>query len=255
MFLLIDAHFHLDFLPKEQRGKFARDLAQQGVQVVAQTLLPSAFLEQYVETPRCAVGLHPWQVGELSPEALHKELELFEQALALTQFVGEVGLDFAPRRRETADEELQSAVLRRILQLVAQDGQARVVSLHAVRSVDRLLDITQGLPEHVVKVIHWFSGTSDELTRHIIQGGLISVNPRMLRSKRGRAYVQQVPADRLLLETDLPEEPLAVDDLDGLAMRVALDMHLVVEQLSELRGEEMRPVILENQRRVFSELR
>lgn len=35
-------------------------------------------------------------------------------------------------------------------------------------------------------------------------GCWFSVGERMLATKRGRAYVQSIPSDRLLLETDAP---------------------------------------------------
>ena len=37
-------------------------------------------------------------------------------------------------------------------------------------------------------------------------GCFFSVGPHMLTSKRGRAYAQAIPRDRLLLETDEPPE-------------------------------------------------
>ena len=64
---------------------------------------------------------------------------------------------------------------------------------------------------------HWFSGTSDELTRVIRSGCFVSVNPRMLETKRGRAYAQAIPEDRLLLETDMPPEGEPYDPATELA--------------------------------------
>mgnify|MGYP004492342999 CR=1 FL=1 len=55
-------------------------------------------------------------------------------------------------------------------------------------------------------ILHWFSGSSQELARARELGCHFSVNPNMLATKRGRAYVRQIPPNRLLLETDLPEE-------------------------------------------------
>ena len=54
-------------------------------------------------------------------------------------------------------------------------------------------------------VMHWFSGSSDELGRALRLGCSFSVGERMLATRRGREYARQLPAARLLLETDLPD--------------------------------------------------
>ena len=130
---------------------------------------------------------------------------LFEQPERL----GEVGLDFAPRRDGT--QERQLAAFERVASACDQGG--KVVSIHAVRAATQVLDVLERHRscERNVCIIHWFSGTSDELTRAVRLGCRFSVGTRMLATKRGRAYVRAIPPDRLLLETDLP------DDLFGLA--------------------------------------
>ena len=84
-------------------------------------------------------------------------------------------------------------------------------------------------------IFHRFGGTSDELTRLIRAGGYISVNPRMLRTKRGRAYVSQVPVDRLLLETDLPREPGSGDAVEVVSAEVVAALRDTVAEVATLR--------------------
>ena len=86
-----------------------------------------------------------------------------------------------------------------------------------------------------VPIFHRFGGTSDELTRLIRTGGYISVNPLMLRTKRGRAYVSQVPVDRLLLETDLPREPVSGDAAEVVATEVIAALRETVAEVAALR--------------------
>ena len=83
-------------------------------------------------------------------------------------------------------------------------------------------------------IIHWFSGTSDQLTRARRAGCYFSVNPRMLGSKRGRAYAQAIPADRLLLETDEPASAGA----PWSAARVRKLLEETLAQLAALRGDD-----------------
>ena len=61
------------------------------------------------------------------------------------------------------------------------------------------------------------------------------MNPRMLQSKRGRAYAQAIPGNRLLLETDLPAQAGASWDAE--CVRQLLGQTAC--QLAELRGEDV----------------
>ena len=207
--MLIDTHFHLDFITDlDKRALFVRESTQLGVQVVAQTVLPSHFardIDLYtpggpLEGAVPSLGFHPWWI-----DGWERELDIFAEMVGRTRHIGEIGLDFSPRRLETVPQHVQVAVLRRVLDTVsdaaASTSEPYVLSIHAVRSASAVLDLLEGCP--ALPVFHWFSGTSDELTRLIRMGGAISVNPRMLETKRGRAYAKQVPADRLYLETDL----------------------------------------------------
>lgn len=223
---LLDTHAHWDFLPPDCRREAIRILDKANLRLVAQTVLPSDFLALIKEKenttkadhnakswPILSLGFHPWWVD--TPEKNRRELAYFAEALSETHFIGEVGLDFSEKRLLQASVQEQQAVLRRIFQLVreraAESDTPYVFSLHAVRALTPLLDLYEEeklvLP-NVVPIVHRFSGTSDELTRLIRLGGLLSVHPAMLRTKRGCAYVKQISADRLLLETDLPANPM-----------------------------------------------
>lgn len=259
MTTLLDTHYHYDFLPPQARTVFLNEIAEAGVEIVAQTLTPSGFLaleteeKRRVETssqpdagpspydpvsPRLSVGFHPWNI---KPD-YECELDVFAQALTRTRFVGEVGLDYVPRRLQQVPAETQAEVLRRILEIISSQraNGPYVLSIHAVRSASQVCDAlgatdTSGM----VPIFHRFGGSSDELTRLIKQGGYISVNPAMLATKRGRAYVTQVPADRLLLETDLPERKEPGDDLGKTPARELIEtLNTTVNTLATLRHQD-----------------
>lgn len=219
---MLDTHYHFDFLPVSVRASFLAELARLGANVVAQTVTPSGFValesaasrgERVPE--RRSLGFHPWFIDD----DVDDQLATFTDAVTRTRFIGEIGLDFSPRRLDAVPADQQISVLRSLLESVraaagngGNDGGAEasapyVLSLHAVRSAGAVVELLSEygvVDSGVVPVFHWFNGTSDELTALIRIGGFISVHPSMLTSKRGRAYVKQVPADRLLLETDLP---------------------------------------------------
>lgn len=305
---LLDTHAHWDFLPSASREKAARLLGKENIRLVAQTVLPSAFVALDKERegvmkadhdaypqPILSLGFHPWWVD--TPEKNRRELDFFAEALPRTRFIGEVGLDFSEKRLLEAPAREQQAVLRHIFQLVreqaAESNTSYVFSFHAVRALTPLLDLYEEenlVMPNVVPIVHRFAGTSDELTRLIRMGGLLSVHPAMLRTKRGRAYVKQVPAERLLLETDLPAREIpgnrmptnpipaeqsfstreekndrvrtiTTDDTTKqeayetvshtYAEEIQKSLYATLAHLSELRGEDMTNIIMEMQRRLY----
>ena len=164
------------------------------------------------------------------------ELELLCELTAQHRFIGEVGLDFSPRHVDTRVAQLEA--FEAVASACARAG-GKVLSVHAVRAVDQVLDVLEragaldGAAGNAC-VIHWFSGTSDQLTRARRVGCYFSVNPRMLESKRGRAYARAIPADRLLLETDEPSSVGA----PWSAVRVRELLEDALAQLAALRGDD-----------------
>lgn len=207
-----DTHCHLGFLADP--AAYAREVANRGVQCLSATVEPTehARLASALEGCRSVavgLGLHPWWVAA-DNAARGAQLEAFERSARNAPLISEVGLDFGPAHEDA--RAAQEEAFRHICALCAKPlpcGGKRALSIHAVRSAGTVLDILEetGALGACACVFHWFSGTSDELTRARRAGCLFSINERMLATKRGRAYARAIPADRLLLETDLPSRP------------------------------------------------
>ena len=135
--------------------------------------------------------------------------------------------------------------------LAAREGSEHVLSLHAVRSADAVLDLLEKhhACERSHAILHWFSGTSDDLARARRMGCLFSVNPRMLATRKGREYARQIPLAQLLLETDLPYEK------DGPVARTAQAHATLLRQtltdLCELRCEDVTSAIATTSRHLL----
>lgn len=203
---LVDMHCHLDQLANG--GEVASDAERLGLALFCVTVSPAdalAALERFDANPNVFVGagLHPWWLAD--GRCGENDIEAAARLVATRRLIGEIGLDFNGPRAETA--ALQERGLSTILQSCARHPMyGRVLSLHAGKAAGRMLDLLEefGIPEHASCVFHWFSGTSEELTRARSAGCIFSVNERMLASKRGREYARQIPLERLLIETDAP---------------------------------------------------
>ena len=205
-FALADMHCHLDF--SSDMAALAQLAQVHSVAAFSNTVTPESYLaasKALASFPnvRVGVGLHPWWVADGRCGA--EQVELTCRLIQETRFVGEVGLDFAPRREGTFETQLDA--FERIIDACCAQG-GKVISIHAVRSATAVLDVLER--HHATRsnacILHWFSGSSQELARARELGCHFSVNPNMLATKRGRAYVRQIPPGRLLLETDLPDE-------------------------------------------------
>ena len=238
---LYDIHCHLGFYANPVGA--ARELASAGIAVLNATVTPAEFERVGAELAaepnvRTGVGLHPWWVadGRVSAADVSRAARL----AGSSRFVAEVGLDFARGRDESATR--QADALGQLLERCA--GGGHVLSVHAVRSADAVLDaldehgtLLADLPRGRNAVIfHWFSGTSEELHRAVRAGCYFSVGPRMLATRRGREYARQIPVTRLLLETDLPSSP--EDGRTFSALEAGAQLRSAADTLASIRGPE-----------------
>ena len=233
---LVDMHCHLALMANAD--EVTADAAARSIAFFDTTVTPAdeeTAHKRFAHTPnvRVGVGLHPWYLADGrcdGGDADHAAL-----AAAQSRFIGEVGLDFSTRYRGSFAAQAEAFEL--IMQTCAERPRpGRIISLHAVRSAGAVLDILErfDLAHSATCIFHWFSGTSDELTRARSMGCWFSINERMLASKKGREYARQIPSDRLLLETDAPPELGAPYS----ASAIEASLETVLDRLTELRGED-----------------
>lgn len=229
---LFDMHCHLDRMANAD--EVARDAAANGMALFCTTVTPADALaaqSRFGTLPniRVGTGLHPWWVAD--GRCGESEVEQAAQLTSSSRLIGEVGLDFSPRHAANAQRQLNA--LETIARACAEHPvEGRVLSVHAVRSAGETLDVLErhGLTTNAHCVFHWFSGTSDQLTRALDAGCLFSISERMLATRRGREYARRIPLDRLLLETDLPVElgkPCTADQIEASLMRALHELALI----------------------------
>lgn len=181
-----------------------------------------------------AFGLHPWYVRERSATWL----DTLRRHLSTTaSTVGEIGLDHAIEPRN--DEEQESVFLAQ-LDLARQLN--RPASIHCRRAWDRLLSLLrniESLPRGFM--IHSYSG-GPELVKPLADlGAYFSFSGSITRSgnRRGHRAAREVPADRLLAETDAPDIPPVIHDGHQViepAVNEPANLRHVIAALAEIRG-------------------
>lgn len=239
-----DMHCHLDFFDDMKAA--ADDLGVRDVRCLSMTVTPQGYERASAALDGCpnvrvALGLHPWWIAD--GRCGERDIALFEELALQVGFIGEVGLDFG--RRCEGSDEVQRAAFRRVLSACS----GKVISLHAVKAADAVLDALerQGALTENACILHWFSGSSDQLKRAADLGCFFSVSSRMLASKRGREYAKALPASRMLLETDEPSEqgdPISPDAYEDM-------LSATLAAIERLRGERVAAVVAQTSERLF----
>jgi TatD DNase family protein len=186
-------------------------------------------------------GVHPHHAVEYTHEAdaelraLHAEPEVLA--------VGECGLDyfrdFSPRpaQRRAFERQLQIAVdsgnssaTRKPLFLHQRDAHADFVAV--MRQFDGQLERA---------VVHCFTGTREELFDCLDHGWYIGITGWLCDERRGqhlREIVRNIPADRLMIETDAPYLlPRSVRPMPSHRRNEPMYLPHICEELARDRGE------------------
>jgi TatD DNase family protein len=80
----------------------------------------------------------------------------------------------------------------------------KIMTIHSRRAATAVLDHLERHTEAGVAILHWFSGTKQELRRAIDAGCWFSVGPGMVASPAGLRLIREMPKERVLTESDGP---------------------------------------------------
>lgn len=188
-------------------------------------------------------GYHPWYVGERTPHWREMLVELL--ATTPGSVIGEIGLDrWKPGLAYAGQEEVFIAQLR----LAADRNLA--VSIHCLQTWGRLLDLLRANPRPARGfLLHSYGGPTEMVASLTKLGANFSFPGYFMheRKARQRETFKVIPADRLLIETDAPDQLLPdgangyplVDLLTGKSLNHPANLPTVYRFMAELRGEAL----------------
>ncbi len=228
---LFDSHAHLDFPQFDpDRESVIRKLVEKGVYVVnvgvdLESSRASLELARKHRHIFAACGVHPHEAKHFTEEVLRELAGLLDREAVA---VGECGLDYY---RDLSPREDQKWAFRAQLELAKEKDLPVIVHLRGDAREDLLEILREVNPGK--GVIHAFSAAHGspreflDLCFHIGIGGPITYKKNVAL----RAYLREIPLDRLLVETDspyLPPEPFRGKRNDPGKVR------LVVEKIAEV---------------------
>lgn len=209
MKILFDAHCHIneETLTDEEREALVKDIINSDVEFVCDaafnykgTLDSIKHANMY---PWCyaTIGVHPYDVGELSDEMMDEFRKLAKENPKV-RAVGEIGLDY---HMENPDKDLQREWFRRQIRLAKElDLPIMVHSREADKETMDILKDEEAFTQRVY--IHCFSGSKEMGLEYVKLGAVLGIDgPVTYKNARKTVeVVEAVPIENILIETDSP---------------------------------------------------
>jgi len=196
-------------------GAFSRDLpdvieraAESGVEtlVVTGTSLEESeaavkLCEQYPDHLVCTVGIHPHDAKSVDTKTRQALLDLYQHPAAVA--VGETGLDF---NRNFSEPAQQIKAFEMQLELAAETGLP--LFLHERDAFKQQQEMLRTYRDDIVDAVaHCFTGEKSALYGYLDLDLYIGITGWICDERRGthlHPLLTDIPATRLLLETDAP---------------------------------------------------
>jgi TatD DNase family protein len=254
--MLVDSHCHLDFPDfADERDAIVERARAAGVRRlvtistrVKQFAQVSGIAEHYADV-FCSVGTHPHNAAEEADIPTEEIVRLAAHPKVVA--IGEAGLDYF---YDKAPRDTQAIVFRNQIRASRETGLPLVI--HA-RDADA--DMAAILEDETGRgafpfVLHCFSSGRALAERGIALGGYVSFSGILTfkKSEELREIARELPADRLLVETDAPY--LAPLPFRGKRNEPAFVTHTAAV-LAEVRGisaDEVARLTTANFLRLFS---
>lgn len=193
---LIDTHFHLDHYRNYR--EIASRISELKQYTICVTNSPGVFLScknMLIESKylKFAIGFHP-----LEEDLNEKELNRFYYLLSRTNYVGEIGLDYSKSARISKVNQLRyfESILDRCV------SEKKLMTIHIRDAETQAIELLRKYAP-LKCIIHWFTGTENNMAELLELGCYFSVNSNMVVSRSSSKYLR-IPKNRILIESDGP---------------------------------------------------
>ncbi len=254
--MLVDSHCHLDYFTEAEIEGIVARAREAGVGMlitigvrVGQAAAVKTLAERFPDVWG-TVGVHPHNAGE--PEGL----PTVDEIVALADHpriigIGESGLDYF---YDKSPRDLQQEGFRRHIRAARLAGLP--LAIHARQADEDIIRILREEREaggDFDFLLHCFSSGAELAREAVAMGGYVSFSGILTfpKSPEIRAIAAELPAERLLVETDSPY--LAPVPLRGKRCEPAYVAHTarVLAETRGLTGAEVEALTTANFRRLF----
>lgn len=178
-------------------------------------------------------GLHPWHIGKVNPEeCFHAIDRAAEQKNMLT--IGECGLD----RSIDADFALQEWCFKQQIQIA--ENHHKPLIIHCVRAYSDLIKLKKEVKSGLPWIIHGYYGNLETTVSLIKHDFYFSVGEQLLKDESKHDLFRSIPIERLFLETDESELPIA-------------KIYSIATQILDIDENELTQIVASSFKTVFGE--
>jgi TatD DNase family protein len=254
---LIDSHAHLEFpqFDEDREAMLERARAAGVVGIAAigsgsgpaqlEAALPFAASHDWIWA---TIGIHPHEASEATEEHFTRLAGLARHPRVIAW--GEIGLDY---HYDHSPRDVQKRVFSRQLEM-AREARLPVI-LHCREAWADTLEIfeREWAATGLGGIFHCFTGTMEEARRGLDMGFLISFagNVTYPKSEPLRQVARQLPADRMLIETDSPFLPPQGHRGRRNEPAFVLEVAKTLANVRDLSTEEFAGITAANFRRFF----
>ena len=254
--MIIDTHAHYDdeaFNP--DRDALLNSMAENGIEKVVNVCASISELYRTVELMEKypfvygAVGVHPDDASQMTQDTLDeiRRLSHMEKMVA----IGEIGLDYYWDKEPEVQKQQRYWFAEQMK--MAREASLPVI-IHSRDAAADTMEVMKSVhAEEIPGVIHCYSYSKEMAQEFIKMGYYIGVGGVVTfkNAKKLKETVQEIPLDRILLETDCPymaPEPHRGERNDSSYIP------FVIKKIAELRGitpEEVEQATRVNAERLF----
>jgi TatD DNase family protein len=242
--MLIDSHCHLDYFVEDEieiildraRAAGVARMVTIGTRIV-QAEAVKRLTERFPDTVWGTVGIHPHHAGEHPLPSVEALVALANHPRIIG--IGESGLDYF---YDKAPRDVQAESFRRHIRAARAAGLP--LAIHARQADDDILGILEREQEEGGAfdfLLHCFSSGRALAEAAVAMGGYVSFSGILTfpKSDELRAIARDLPAERLLVETDAPY--LAPVPFRGKRCEPS-HVPYTAKVLAEVRGVSMREI-------------
>jgi len=244
---MIDVHCHLEHEKFRNNKQLIQSLKNELKAVITSSPHPKDFkyslqlrkaFERFVFL---CVGLHPEYIQEFSEETF----DFFEDFVKGNKdeivSIGEIGLDYFWVKDEELREK-QKWFFEKLIELAKSIDKP--VTVHIRDAYEDALEILEKVDYQKVH-LHMFGGDKF-LDKVLSNEWKVSVGPILLRSKKHKKIVKNLPLERIMLETDSPW--MKIDGKESLPN----DVKIVAEKICEIKKLSLEEVEKETDNNAIS---
>ena len=198
--MYIDFHNHIDFYKDEEIDSVINCINLNKIKIIACSMDEESYLKNIEISKKSdyivpIFGIHPWRVKN------NIDIDKFEYYIKNTPLIGEIGLDFHwIEDKDTYPHQIK------VFEFFLQSAKKydKYINIHTKGCEELILNLLKKYDISSQSIIHWYSGDKDTFKKLIDAKCYFTGSVDLGYIKHSKDIIKEIPANKLLAETDGP---------------------------------------------------